>query len=217
MYVVVAFLHMTRVAHAAVAGLRGALVEAHLQVHLTLAGAQLFLGERALVLVGHLGAQRRASVLRVLLRLRAPQKEYVKHSSAITKNAVCDQTYDATQRVQAQRHLRNVATLKQIGRLEDLLLGHAVLLDRRLEALHVLHQLEIGAALLDLLDRAGRQFVCQLAQPNAVLEDVLVLALRHRLADDGKHPGQHLQFLVLVARLFRFSMRNESTRCVDGI
>lgn len=62
--------HVTRVAHAAVAGLRGALVEAHLQVHLALAGAQLVLGERSLVLFGHLRAQRRSSELRMLLGLR---------------------------------------------------------------------------------------------------------------------------------------------------
>lgn len=119
-------------------------------------------------------------------------------------------TYDATQRVQAQRHLRNVAPLKQVGGLEDLLLRHAVLLDCRLEALHVLHQLEVGAALLDLFDRAGRQLVGQTAQHLAVLEDVLVLAGGHRLAEHGKHPRQHLQFLFLVARLKRESAANES-------
>lgn len=194
-------LHVTRVSHTAVAGLRGALVEAHLQVDLTFAGAQLLLGERALVLVGHFRAQRRAVVFRMLLGLGG-WKNYNqlapgKCISVSNKHG----TYYATQRVQAQRHLRNVATLEQISGLEDLLLRHAVLLDGRLEALHVLHQLEVGAALLDLLDRAGRQLIGQSAQHLAVLQDVLVLAGGHRLAEHGEHPRQHLQLLFLVARL----------------
>lgn len=114
-----------------------------------------------------------------------------------------DATYDATERVQAQRHLRNVASLEQIRGLEDLLLGHTVLLDCRLEALHVLHQLEIGAALLDLLDRAGRQLIGQSAQDRAVLQHVLVLAGGQRLAEHRVDPSQHLQLLFLVAGLRR--------------
>jgi len=61
---------VTGVAEATVSGLGGALVEAHLQVELTLVGAQLLLGEGALVLVGHLGAQGGAGELGVLLRLQ---------------------------------------------------------------------------------------------------------------------------------------------------
>jgi len=65
-----AALHVTGVAEATMSGLGGALVEAHLQVELTLVGAQLLLGEGALVLVGHLGAQGGAGELGVLLRLQ---------------------------------------------------------------------------------------------------------------------------------------------------
>lgn len=63
-------LHVARVAEAAVAGLGGALVEAHLQVQLALVRAQLLLGEGPLVLVRHLGAQRGAGVFRVFLGLK---------------------------------------------------------------------------------------------------------------------------------------------------
>lgn len=62
-------LHVAGVAKSTVSGLGGTLVEAHLQVQLTLVGAQLLLGEAALVLVGHLGAQGGAGEFRVLLRL----------------------------------------------------------------------------------------------------------------------------------------------------
>jgi len=67
-------LHVAGVAHTTVSSLRGALVEAHLQVELTLVGTELLLGEAALVLVGHLGSQCGASVLGVLLRLRIGKK-----------------------------------------------------------------------------------------------------------------------------------------------
>lgn len=78
------FSHVPGVAEAAVAGLRRALVVAHLQVQLALVRAQLFLGELALVLVGHLGAEPGAGVLGVLLGLR---QEYetrvtVKHAQS---------------------------------------------------------------------------------------------------------------------------------------
>lgn len=95
----------------------------------------------------------------------------------------------------------NIATLKEIGSLENLLLGHTVLLHSSLEALNVLHQLEVGAALLNLLHRAGSQFIGQLAQPNAILEYVLVLATGHLLAKHCKDPVEDLLFLFLVAWL----------------
>lgn len=112
-------------------------------------------------------------------------------------------TYDASKGVQGEGDLGDVATLEEIGGLEDLLLGHTVLLDRCLETLDVLHQLEVGAALLDLLHRSGGQFVGQLAQPDAVLENVLVLPAGDLLANHGEHPVEHFLFLFLVAWLRR--------------
>ena len=89
--------------------------------------------------------------------------------------------------MQAQGDLSDVALLEQVSSLEDLLLGHSVLLDGRLEALDVLHQLEVGSLLLDLLHRSGGDGVDQLAQDDAVLEHLLVLA-DQLLASDGLDP-----------------------------
>ena len=61
--------HVPGVPHATVAGLRGALVVAHLQVQLALVGPQLLLRKLPLVRVRHLGAERRTVVLGVLLSL----------------------------------------------------------------------------------------------------------------------------------------------------
>lgn len=66
---------MARVAEATVSRLRGALVEAHLQIELTLMGTQLLLGEGALVLVGHLGSQSGSSEFGMLLRLFKRERE----------------------------------------------------------------------------------------------------------------------------------------------
>lgn len=63
----VTVLHVPGVAHAAVAALRGALIETHLQVQLPLIGPQLFLGESALIFVGHFGPQCWAGELWMLL------------------------------------------------------------------------------------------------------------------------------------------------------
>lgn len=67
--VLIGVLHMAGVAESTVARLGSTLVEAHLQVELTLVGAQLLLGEGTLVLFGHLGSQSGASELGMLLRL----------------------------------------------------------------------------------------------------------------------------------------------------
>lgn len=69
------FLHMARVAEATVSRLRGTLVEAHLQIELTLMGTQLLLGEGALVLVSHLGSQSGSSEFGMLLRLFKRERE----------------------------------------------------------------------------------------------------------------------------------------------
>lgn len=42
-------------------------------------------------------------------------------------------TYDAAQRVEAEDHLRNVASLEEVSGLENLLVGNTVLLDGLLE------------------------------------------------------------------------------------
>lgn len=49
-------------------------------------------------------------------------------------------TYQSTQGVEAERDLRNVATLVQIRRLEDFLLGNAVLFQRRLKPAQQTHE-----------------------------------------------------------------------------
>lgn len=72
---------MPGVAEAAVAGLRCALVEAHLQVELALVRAQLLVRELALVLVRHLGAQSRSGVLGVLLGLEGEGERERDYSS----------------------------------------------------------------------------------------------------------------------------------------
>lgn len=109
-------------------------------------------------------------------------------------------THDATQGVQAQGDLGNVALLEQISRLEDLLLRHSVLLDRSLEALDVLHQLEVGALLLDLLHRSWGQLVDQLAEGDSVLQHLLVVSVEG-LSDHLGDPVEHLLLLFLVAGL----------------
>lgn len=85
--VVFSCLHVTSVAHASVAGLRSALVESHLKVYLALAGTQLILGERALVLFGHLGAQGWSIVFGMLLRLfRRNTKHHFETSPGLDQN-----------------------------------------------------------------------------------------------------------------------------------
>lgn len=167
-------LHVTSVAESSVAGLGSTLVEAHLEVQLTLVGPQLLLGEGPLVLIRHLGSQRRSGELRMFLG-------------------------DSSKRVQAQRDLGNVAAFEQVRRLEDFLLRDAVLLDGGLEPLDVFHQLEVGAAFLDLLNRARGQLVGQFAQDDAILEDVLVGTRGEFLPEDTRDPFENLLLLFLVA------------------
>jgi len=67
--------------------------------------------------------------------------------------------------------------------------------------LYVLHKLEIGALALDLLDRAGREFVDQIAKNNAILQDILVITARQFLAQHCLDPAKNFRFLFLVASL----------------
>lgn len=117
-------------------------------------------------------------------------------------------THQTGQSVQAESDLSNVALLEQVGGLEDLLLWHAVLLNSRLEALNVLHQLEVGSLLLDLLHGSGRDGVDQLAEDDAVLQHLIVFA-DQLLASDGRDPIQNLLLSVLVAGL-KLEQRDES-------
>lgn len=95
----------------------------------------------------------------------------------------------------------DVATLKQVGSLENFFLWYAVILDRSLESLDVLHELEVCAALLDFLHSTRHDFVDQFAQNYAVFEDFFVIAFWDGLANDGKDPVEDFLFLFLVAWL----------------
>lgn len=188
---------MTGVAHSSVASLGCSLVEAHLEINLSLAGTQLILSEGSFVLFSHFGAEGGSSELGMLLGLSCLKRNV----KSVRYLGEVMWTYDASQGVQTQCHLWNVTSLKQICCLEDLFLGHSVFLDSSLEALHILHQLEVCATLLDLLDRSRCQFVCQTAKHLAVTQNVFVLAGRHFLAEHGKDPGEDFQFLILVTGL----------------
>lgn len=190
-------LHVTSVSESSVSGLSGSLVLSHLQTQVSLAGPQLLLGELTLVLVSHLGSQAGSGVLGVQLGLKDNSPISIR-----SYNKSQRPTYQTRQSVQAQGDLGNVALLEQISSLEDLLLWHSVLLDASLEPLDVLHQLEVGSLLLDLLDGSGSNGVDQLAQDNAVLQHILVIAdqlLAGHLAD----PVQDLLLLILVTGLQR--------------
>lgn len=67
--------------------------------------------------------------------------------------------------------------------------------------LDVLHKLEVGSPLLDLLDWSRGQFVDELAENNAILQVVFIGGVGERLSKDGADPVQHLLFLFLVPRL----------------
>lgn len=73
--------------------------------------------------------------------------------------------------------------------------------------LNVLHELETAAARLDLVDRAGRDLVDQLAQDDAVAQQVLVRLAGQLLAQHGSDPVDNLLLLFLAASLCcRFSI-----------
>ena len=107
------------------------------------------------------------------------------------------------ERIETERHLRDVARLEEVRRLEDLLVAYAVLLHRflkgggetceresmmlpihprpffcgqqppiltHLKGADVLHEQEGWPACLELLDRARRDLVHELAKHHAVLQ-----------------------------------------------
>lgn len=110
------------------------------------------------------------------------------------------ETHQSGQGQQAEGDLSNVALLEQVSGLEDLLLWHAVLLDASLEALDVLHQLEVGSLLLDLLHGAGGDRIDQLAEDDAVLQHLIVVA-DQLLSGHRADPIQHLLLGILVTGL----------------
>ena len=69
--------------------------------------------------------------------------------------------------------------------------------------LDVLHELEVGSLGLDLVHGSGCDLVDEVAEDDAVAEDVLVGGVGQLLAGDGLDPLQHLLLLVLVAGLQR--------------
>ena len=123
---------MSRVAERSDSGLGGALVESGLKADLSFTQcSRLFLAELAFVLVGHFRSQTRAAILRMLLSLRNRQHLF---SLPVGKCPGKLETYDPAQGEEAQRHLRNIAPLVQVGRLENFFVWNTVLFDRRLES-----------------------------------------------------------------------------------
>lgn len=158
--------------------------------------AKLFFGECTFVLVRHFGTERWAGVFWMLLS-------------------------ETTQSVEAQGDLRNVATFKQVGGLENFFFWDSVLLDGGLESkksfpclvieektlknahkpLNIFHQLEVCATLLDLLDASWSQLVGKLAENDAILQDVFVLSSWNFLTQNSVDPFENFLLLLLVALL----------------
>lgn len=69
------------------------------------------------------------------------------------------------------------------------------------QPLNVFHKLEVGSSLLDLLDGARGQLVDELAQDDAIFQDVLVRAVGEGLAGHLGDPLQHFLLLFLVSGL----------------
>jgi hypothetical protein len=67
--------------------------------------------------------------------------------------------------------------------------------------LDIFHQLEVCAALLDLLYRSSDHFVGEFAQDDAILQDLLVVALRYWLSQNFKDPVEDFLLLFLIAGL----------------
>jgi len=112
-------------------------------------------------------------------------------------DSIRSQTYGTAQGEDGVGHIGNVLLLVQIDGLEDIDIGHTVLLQGLLEVVDVLHELELAARGVDLGHGVGRQHVDQLAQHLAVLEHILVgLAGGELLGDDGLDP-----FLGLLVHL----------------
>lgn len=145
------------------AALGGALVGAVLQVDDAFAGTQLLLRPFALLLLGGLGSEAGSPVLGVHVA-----------SAANGHQALCN--------------LGDVPLLPQVNGLEDVDFGHAPGLGGVLEVGDVLHKLELSAGGVDLGDATGHQLVHQVAEDNAVAEDVTEVTVGQGLTKDGAHP-----------------------------
>lgn len=76
-----------------------------------------------------------------------------------------------------------------------------------LSPLNVLHELEVGALGLDFLHGSRGDFVDQVAENDAVPEDIFVGLRWQFLSYDLRDPGENLRFLFLVPRLSRIKIR----------
>lgn len=78
--------------------------------------------------------------------------------------------------------------------MEDVNVRHAVLSAGGLKVVDVFHELELASRGVDLWHRAWQQFLNELAQNDAVPEQILEATGRQLLAEDGLDPGEHLAF-----------------------
>jgi hypothetical protein len=81
---------------------------------------------------------------------------------------------DSGQCIEAECDLRNVAGLKEIGSLEDLLIGHAVLLDSSQKGLDILHQQESRARFLVLGNCSRADFVHEVAENHSIFQNLRI-------------------------------------------
>lgn len=65
----------------------------------------------------------------------------------------------------------------------------------------VLHELEVCASFLDLLDASWGQFVGKLAKDDSIAQNVLIVAGWYRLAQNGIDPVENFLLLFLVTLL----------------
>lgn len=131
-------------------------------------------------------------------------------------SAATIRTYRTAQREQRVGHLRDVFLLVQVDGLEDVLVGHAVRLQRLLEVVDVLHHLELAAGRVHLGHRAGLDLVDQRAQHLAVLQHILVrLTGRELGANDGLDP--RLRFRILGQIALAGDLRNPIVRRVGKL
>lgn len=159
-------LHVTGVTEVHAASV-GALVGTVLQVDDALTGAQLILGEVALVLIGRLGSKERSGPFGVQVA-----------GAAKSHDALSD--------------LGDVSPLVQVDSLKDINVGHAVVSDGGLEFVDILHHLELTAGGVDLGNGAWLQLVHQSAQDGTIAEHLLEGARLQTLAEHGLDPAEHL-------------------------
>uniref|UniRef100_A0A1D2AJU0 Muscle specific protein 20 like n=1 Tax=Ornithodoros brasiliensis TaxID=888526 RepID=A0A1D2AJU0_ORNBR len=166
-------LHVSRVAEV-LSTLCGALVGTVLQADDALTSAELFLGPVALGLLGGLGAEAGAGVLRVHVASAADGGE-------------------------ALANLGDVPLLPQVNGLEDIDFGDTPLLASILEEGDVLHELELATTGVDLGNAAGHQLVHELAEDGAVAENISEVSLGQLDTQNGGHPLEELSLHLGIA------------------